>query len=107
MKLLAALVLALTGCAHTLSPAAATVRDATPESGVLTGCTRLPDVVGRGGWVGEAAVLRAKAEAREEAAKELATHIVWALAVPVPGIYSETVITAAAFKCPAATSAAP
>ena len=108
MKLLAALVLALTGCAHTLSPAAATVRDATPESGTLTNCTRLADVSGTGGWIGESAVRRATDSAREAAARALATHVIWQQPVFIPARgYPHTYIAASAFKCPAATSAAP
>ena len=95
------LTLALHGCAHQMSPAAAAIRDTTPETGVVANCERLPDVWGSSWWVGDAAAARAMADGREAAALQRADIVIWQAPVSVNQIgYPHTVIAGFAYRCP-------
>ena len=100
------LILALlTGCVHThkQSAAGAAVLDTPTESPTISGCARLPDVVGHGGGIGDVGVSQAKIVAREAAAEELATHIVWTQPVMQTALgYRGVRIEGAAYRCHAA-----
>ena len=96
-RLVALFVLACVSCAHTVSPAAALVRETTIEAGDVTNCIRLPNATGEAAGRGDGAIARAKAEARDAAALNLATHIIWV----APGEFLwGTSVLGYTYRCP-------
>lgn len=96
LYLIAALVFLLVGCATTLSPAAQSIMDA--DQTMIEGCKFIGSVSGTSGWGNLAAstgIKNAKNEARGQAAKLGATHVVW---LSVMGGYSPNV-SGNAYKC--------
>lgn len=71
-------LVAISGCATTLSTSARNVKDA--DITIIEKCNFLGDVQGSSGWgnlAASAGMQNAKNEAREEAAAMGATHIIW------------------------------
>ena len=86
----------LNGCATAPSAAAARVQEA--DTNMVASCRYLGDVQGSSGWgnlAASAGMENAKNEARENAAKLGATHVVWN---NITGGYSPYV-SAKAYKC--------
>lgn len=81
MGFLIALLLGMSGCATTLSPAAAKIKEGDKET--VSGCKHLGEVTGTSAVGSESAVMyhtgkdRARSDALEKAAKLGGTHIMW------------------------------
>lgn len=96
LVLIGVLVILLAGCATTPSPAAQNIMDA--DHSMVSSCKFIGSVSGSSGWGNLAAstgISNAKNEARAQAAKLGATHIVW---LSVMGGYSPNV-SGNAYKC--------
>lgn len=88
--------LSLSGCATSLSPRASKIQDA--DQHLVAGCKFVGSVTGTSGMGNIAAatgINNAKNEAREQAVRLNATHIVW---FSVAGGYTPTV-SGNAYKC--------
>ena len=93
---LVATTFVLTACATVPSQSAAAIRDA--DERTVEHCKFIASVSGTSGWgnlAASAGINNAKNEAREQAAKQGATHIVW---TSVNGGYSPNV-SGNAYKC--------
>lgn len=94
--LITTLAFLLGGCATTPSPAAQNVMDA--DQAMIESCKFIGSVSGSSGWGNLAAstgIINAKNEARGQAARLGATHVVW---LSVMGGYSPNV-SGNAYKC--------
>ena len=86
----------VSGCATTPSPRASTILDA--DKNTVANCKFVGSVSGTSGWgnlAASAGINNAKNEAREQAVRLNATHIVW---LSVAGGYSPNV-SGNAYKC--------
>lgn len=96
LVLIAAIVFLFAGCATTPSPAVQNVLDA--DQAMIESCKFIGSVSGSSGWGNLAAstgINNAKNEARGQAARLGATHVVW---LSVMGGYSPNV-SGNAYKC--------